>query len=240
MPKLSDLGLGNEQVGEVKNYADVPDQMGGFNPPPQPGTFRFKFPARMDDLWEVFDHPNGKPPGKRLRAKFDDAHPLLIIQSPNNAYNGEPFLTGISNAERPRGKKDDANRPMVSDIDYILRDVRDVKTPPKTNPQYATEFQKLAGTEMTADVEWSWFCNDKKDIFIELPPTQEGGLPSYAEQQGVKGCKASYYQQDVKDANYMVLSNPEDPNSPKVFPLRIPCQCGASLRAFANLTRFRK
>lgn len=238
MAKISDLGLGNEQVGTVKDYADVPDQLGAFLPPPQPGTYRVKFPAKLDDIYEVFDHPEGKPPGRRIRAKFDDSHPLLIIQSPGGRNDGEPFQTTISNAERPRGKKDDPNRPLVSDLDYIFRDVFDLKTPPKTNPAYATELMKHPGAEMTVDVEWSWFCNPKKNIYVQVD--NPGGTPSYTEQEGTLGCSTRYYQQDIKDGNLLELSDPNNPESPKQYPLRITCQCGASVRAFAGLRNFRK
>lgn len=238
MPKLSDLGLTNEQVGENIDYGSIPDQMGAFAPLPQPGTYRFKFPTKLDDLWEVFDHPNGQPPGKRIRANFDDSHPLLIIQSPGGEKDGEPFTTRISNAERPRGKKTDPVRPNVSDMDYVLRDVFAQTAKPKdregrigTNPAYAQTFMQLAaGQEMTADVEWNWFCNPKKNIYVS------NGQGGFQEVQGQVGCNTTYYQGDVDK----IPSNPDDPNSPKVFPERVGCQCGASVRAFANLTRFRK
>lgn len=231
MPKLSDLSLTNEQTGEALDYTTVPDQLGTFAPPPQPGDYRFRLPARMDDLWEVFEHANGQPPGKRVRARFDDAHPLLIIQSPGGVHDGEPFQTSITNAERARGKKGDPTNPWVSDMDYMFRDVFGMQTkPPGGNPGYAAEFQKHVGQEFTAEVTWNWFCNPKKSIYVD---NGQGGLTEVSNQVG---CDTTYYQRDVDK----VLSNPEDPASPKVFPLRITCtQCGANVRAFANLQNFR-
>lgn len=233
MPKLADLGLTNEQVGQADlDYASMPDQMGGFQEPPQPGTYRFKLPTKLDDIWESFDHDKGNPPGKRLRARFDDSHPLTIIQSPGGEKNGEPFMTSFTNAERRRGKKDDTAAPYISDLDYFNRDVFDVAQKPKTNAAYAQEFMKHGGQEFTADVEWSWRCNKDRNIYVD---NGQGG------QQEVQqlGCGAAYYQKDIEKQP----SDPNDPNSPKVYPLRITCggeNCGASLRAFANLTRFRK
>jgi hypothetical protein len=229
MPKLSDLGLTNEQVGQALDYDTMPDQMGGFTEPPQPGMYRFRFPARMDDIWEVFEHANGNPPGKRIRAKFDDTHPLTIIQSPGETKNGEPFTTNITNAERRRGKKDDAAAPFISDMDYINRDVWGLKSKPAGgNVGYAQEAQKHASTEMTATVTWNWYCNPKRNIYVD------NGQGGYMEVQQ-PGCDTSYYQKDVDK----VLSNPEDPKSPQIYPFRITCKCGAVVRAFANLEQFK-
>jgi hypothetical protein len=229
MPKLSDLGLTNEQVGQALDYDTMPDQMGGFTEPPQPGTYRFKFPSRMDDIWEVFEHANGNPPGKRIRAKFDDSHPLTIIQSPLGTKDGEPFQTNISNAERRRGKKDDTSAPFISDMDYINRDVWGLKTKPAGgNVGYAQEFQKHVSTEMTATITWNWFCNPKKNIYVD---NGQGGTMEMQQ----AGCGVSYYQKDIEK----VPVNPADPNSAKVFPFRITCTCGANIRAFANLEQFK-
>lgn len=234
MPKLADLGLTSEQVGEPLDYATMPDQMGSFPDPPYPGSYRFRFPPRMDDIWEVFDHVKGTPPGKRIRARFDDNHPLIIIQSPDRKVDGEPFQTSITNAERKRGRRDDPNASNISDMDYINRDVWGLQAKPAGgNPGYAQEFIKHAGTEFSADVEWNWFCNDKKNIYID------NGQGGYAEVPNQKGCGASYYQKDIKDNNMMILSDPNDPNSSRVYPVRITCACGSNVRAFANLVRFR-
>lgn len=235
MPKLSDLGLTTEAVGEALDYSTMPDQMGGgFPDPPYPGAYRFKFPKRLDDLWEVFDHTKGTPPGKRIRAKFDENHPLTIIQSPGGVENGNPFQTSISNAERKRGKRDDPSAVNISDMDYLMRDVWGLTGKPAGgNPGYAQEFMKHAESEFGGDLEWNWFCNPKKSIYVD---NGAGGLTEMEEQ---KGCGASYYQKDIKDSGMLVLSNPADPQSAKVFPLRITCACGGNVRAFPNLVRFR-
>lgn len=230
MAKLNDLGLTNEQVGEALDYTTMPDQFGGFAPPPPPGPYRFKLPADLSGIWDTFDYLKGNPPGKRLSAVFDDAHPLTILQSPGAEHDGEPFTTKITNAERKRGKKDDLTAQTVSDMDYMNRDVWGVQTKPKGgNVGYAQEFLKHAGTEFAADVEWSWKCSASKPIYVD---NGQGGLQEVPNQLG---CGTAYYQKDVD----RVLSNPEDPNSPKIFPLRIGCTCGGNVRAFANLVRFR-
>lgn len=229
MPKLSDLGLTNEQVGASVNYETMPDQFGTFTPPPEPGDYRFRFPANLSDCWELFDHPNGNPPGKRLRARFDDAHPLLIVQSPKGLHNGEPFNTSISNAEFRRGKKDDPTAQYGSDMDYLFRDVWGLPVKPPTNPASATEFIKHAGTEFTAEVVWSWKCDVKKPIYVD---NGAGGLTEVPNQMG---CGTTYRQRDVPKEP----SDPKDPASPSTYPLRITCQCGGNIRVFANLQNYR-
>ena len=70
MPKFSDLGLTNERVGEDIDYATIPDQLGSFPDPPQPGSYRFQLPNDLSAIWEPLDHTKCKNPGKRLRATF--------------------------------------------------------------------------------------------------------------------------------------------------------------------------
>lgn len=230
MATINDLGLTTEQVGEALDYTTMQDQFGSYPDPPQPGSYRFRLPANLSRIWEIFDHVKGKPPGKRIRAKFDESFPLTIVQSPGGTLDGEPFQTSITNAERPRGKADNPNLQFISDMDYMNRDVWGLQSkPPGGNKGYADEFQKHAGTDFGADVEWNWYCNEKKDIYV---PNGSGG---YQVVEGQKGCGTNYYQKDVDK----IPSNPEDPNSPKVYPMRVQCQCGAHVRAFANLVRFR-
>lgn len=234
MPNINSLGLKNEKVGDTIDYATIPEQMGGTYPdPPPPGTYRFKLPTKLDDIWEPFEKTTGKNPGQRIAAVLDESHPLTIIQSPKGEKNGEPFQTRISNAERKRGRADDATAPEVSDMDYLFKDAFSLAAKPPTNVAYATEFMKHGGQEFTADIEWSWYCNDKKDIRVDSGT----GTGATTVVEGQKGCGQRYYQKDIDK----VPSNPDDPNSPKVFPLKITCgQCAATLRAFPNLVRFRK
>ena len=230
MPKLTELGLTNEQVGQALDYETIPDQQRSFADPPQPGSYRFKLPPDLSAIWSVFDHAKGNPPGKRVRAEFDATNPLVIVQSAGGVHNGDPFETSVSNAERKRGKKEDASAPWVSDMDYINKDVFGLPTKPTTNAAYAQEFMKHGGEEFTAEVTWRWSCNPERNIFAD---NGSGQLVEYDQ----KGCGAAYYPRDVEK----VRANLEDPNSPLVFPRRMVCkQCGANLRAFAGLQNFQK
>ena len=218
MANMNELGLGNEQVGDADaSFDTMPDQMGTFAPPPQPGSYRFKLPTNMGDLWEKAEK-SGKNAGPRIKAKFDDAHPLVIVQATDTNLVNEPFTTTISNVERKRGKDDDA--PEVSDMDYLLRDGFGIEKKPKQNKEYITQMIALAGKEFGADIEWSWRCNPERKIYVE----KEGG--GYEEMDQM-GCGARYYQKNVDKVN-------------GEFPERITCLCGANVRGFANLTRFRK
>lgn len=239
MPKLSDLGLTNERVGDV-DFATMPDQRGSFGPLPQPGTYRFKTPQFNGDspIFDTFDTTKGK----RLNLKFEDSYALTIVQSPGNAHNGETLHFRLSNAEFNRAKKGEPEI-LASDMDYILRDVGGVQKRPATNQQYAQALvQAFSNVEFTADLEFQWRCNDKTDIRVD---DGQGGSQVL---EGQKGCGSKYYQAYTGSARGVqkVLSNPEDPNSPQVYPERIECSgkdgvpCGAIVRAFPQLRNFRK
>lgn len=231
MPKLSELGIGKEQIANV-DFDKMPEQMGSFQDPPQPGPFRFLIPANLSAVWDKVETDNGN----RIAAIFDANNPLLIVQSKGKKYDGEPFETRISNAERKRGKRDDANAVAVSDMDYLLRDGLGVTTRPKTNEAYAQALiQHGAGKEFGARIEWSWRCRDDKNIRVD---NGQGGLTEVEQ----LGCGQRYYMRDVEQ----VLENPDDPQSGKIYPVRITCggkdgvPCGASLRAYASLAGFTK
>ena len=241
MANLNELQLGAEAIGDKDTDFDtIPDQMSAFADPIQPGPYRFRLPTQMGNIWEPLEK-TGKNPGKRIQAKFDRDNPLTIVQSVGDKHTGEPFETRISNSERKRGK--DENAPEASDMDYLLRDSFGMEKKPRdekgqvSNKAYAMAMIGFAGKEFSADVEWSWRCNPDKPIRVEA----EGG--GYVEVPEQNGCGARYYQKDVAK----VHANPDDPTSPLVYPVRITCgggtpeaPCGASVRAYGNLVRFRK
>ena len=76
---LEDLGLKDEPLPTAgQELADLPE-FGTFEPPPQPGPFRFKLPADLSaPIYDLFDAANL---GQRVRIQFDREHPLLITQS---------------------------------------------------------------------------------------------------------------------------------------------------------------
>jgi hypothetical protein len=217
MPSLKDLGLTNEVVGGDVDFDNLP-KVGGFTPLLQPGKYTFQLPAAAA-LGQAFDVVDSKQ-GKRLQVIFDSSAPLLVVASPTNARNGEPFQQRISNVERGRGK----DKILVSDLDYLLRALGH-KSKPKTNPEYAQAILSHAGEKFQGTIEVQYSCNANKNIWVD------DGTGNATEVEGKPGCGARYYQKDVADQ--------KDSNG--MFPERITCggeNCGASLRAFAQLSVF--
>lgn len=223
---LESLGLGKEQL-EGAEFADIPENLGqSFPDPPQPGVYRFRLPTagQMKAIWATVDSTNY---GQRLNAIFEDDAELIIVQSPNHEHDGEGFRWRLSNVPRERGKE----KVLVSDMDLLLR-AKGITTRPKTNKAYAEAMLKLAGQEFTATEEFSYRCADNREIYVD------DGAGGQQKVEGKMGCGSRYYQRDVP----RVPSDPNDPASPKVYPLRITCSnpdCGASIRAFPNLTGFK-
>lgn len=211
---LEDLGLKDEALPTAgQDLGDLPE-FGTFEPPPQPGPFRFKLPMDLSAVYDVFDAPNL---GQRVRVVFDREHPLLIVQSLGGKYNGQPFQTRISNAERARGKDKSV---VASDWDYLLRALG-VKQKPANNRAYIAALQTNGGKEFGADLRYSWRCSTDRDIRVK----DQNGATQVVE--GTKGCGEAYYQEDVPKA------------ADGSVPYEITCQCGALLRAFANMDNIR-
>lgn len=212
---LDALGLKDEKLPTAgQGLADLPE-FGTWAPPPQPGPFRFKLPGDLSSIYDVFD-VEGK--GQRVKAIFDREHPLLIVQSLGGKYNGQPFETRITNNERNRGKKDSGV--VASDWDYLLRALG-MKDKPADNKGYCRALMQHAGKEFGADLRYSWRCDRERDIRVK----DAAGAVQVVE--GHKGCGEGYYQEDV----------PKGPDGST--PYEIQCQCGAILRAFANLDNLR-
>lgn len=212
-----------ELAGELKDEVlptsgqdldDLPT-FGTFTPPPPPGAYRFETPKDMSSLWEPFDVPEK---GQRVRLIFDRDHPLVIVQSPGGKSNGEPFETRLTNNERQRGKDKSVT---ASDLDYLLRAFGE-KTKPKSNKEYLQITSKHGGKQFGADLRYSWRCSKDRDIRARDPQGQVQVI------EGKKGCGASFYQEDVPR------------NAAGEIPYEITCgDCGALLRAFANLDNLR-
>lgn len=205
---------------EEVDFNNLPAQMGSFPDPPQPGPFRFELPKSLSVA--NFEERDDKedPKKKWLGVHFDSNAPLLIVQSSRGTYNGDPFQTRISNQPRKRGKGDDA--PRVSDMSYLAAALG-AEARPANNRAWVEWLisQAQAGKQFAADIEFSYQCRADKPIYAD------DGNGTVQEVPNQMGCGMRYYQKDAPKA--------EDGS----FALRITCQCGASLRANANLVRFR-
>jgi hypothetical protein len=215
--------LSTTPIADAVDFNDLPEQMGGYAPPPQPGPKRFKLSKLGPDN---FDKVTSTDYGERVKVKFDGNAPLVILQSTLEGEVGDPFTTVLTNVPRKRGKGEDA--PVASDMDYLLKALK-VAERPKTMHGYADALmiQSNQAAEFTADIEWSARCAPERDAQW---PDGNGGFYGAADasNQPQKGCGTRVYQRDL----------------PKVdgkYQDRVLCpKCGASVRAFANLTRFRE
>lgn len=219
---LQDLGLRDEQLPTAaQSLDDLPD-FGGFRTPPQPGAFRFRLPADLSKQWDLID---AGEKGQRVRLLLDKDAPLTIVQSQNGRYNGEPFETRLSNYERSRGQGT-----VASDLHYLLRAFGE-KVAPKTNQEWIRVVNGHAGKEFGADLTYNYGCNEQRNKRVA------DGAGQVVETQE-KGCGWRYYSGEgslnvAKKIGYVG----RQPNGE--YPTEVSCQCGAVLRAFANVDNVR-
>lgn len=215
---LNDLGLGSDKLQDA-DFDNIPENLGqSFEDPPQPGKYRFQLPTDMGTIWAKVDSAKH---GERIQALFEDDAELGIVQVPAGSATGvgTTFRTRISNIPRERTKE----KILVSDMALVLRALGETVTP-KTNKAFAQALMKYAGKTFGATIEFSYHCNPKKEIYVA---DDAGGQQKV---EGKQGCDARYYQRDV-------------PKVEGLQPFRITCgnpECGASVRAFANLSGFTK
>lgn len=214
---INDLQLGNDAL-EGAEFDQIPENIGqSFPDPPQPGKYRFRAPTNLNGQFAVVETEKH---GTRINLIFDQEAPLTIIQSPLKAYDGEEFQYRLSNVPRERTKE----KILVSDMDILLRALG-VSQRPKTNKAYAQAItQALAGKDFGATLEFSYRCNPDRQAYFD--DGQGGTVPV----EGRVGCGQRYYQRSVPKVDGMQ-------------PVRITCsnpECGASIRAFPNLTGFNK
>lgn len=259
MSTLNDLG-NDSLLQDGVDFNNMPEQGGGFTPPPQPGAYRFKLPATLGP--EHFKKVESNDFGARVQVRFDETAPLLIVQAPATAADRvhTPFETSLSNVPRNRARKGQPAQ-NVSDADYLLRALG-ITERPATNRAYAEVLIAAAkeGREFTADIEWSWRCNDKREAYFTvedpdnpghtksapLPVVDETGAVVVDEAGNPKnrtGCGKGHYQQNGRYGQVGKVNVAVEDQPPVMeYPLYITCQnqeCQAVVRGFANLTRFR-
>ena len=220
--------LGTTPLNDGVDVANLPEQMGSFGPMVQPGAYRFQLPKLGP---ENFDAVESKDHGKRVRVKFDEKTPLLIVQAPpafSDEFLNTAFRTQISNVPRRRGKAE--NAPVASDWDYLNRALGET-TRPANNAEYAKALiarsQQNPPAQFTADVEVSYSCNPNRAARFD---DGQGGTTEVTDPATgaiINGCGERVYQSAVAKVEGR-------------YPERIVCpKCNASLRGFPDLTRFR-
>jgi hypothetical protein len=216
LSELTDL-LKDEPIA-VLNVEDLPD-FGSWAPPPQPGPYRFKLPANLSNIFELYEDKGTQ----HIRAIFDKDAPLLIVQDVRQKQVGNAFQTRLTNQRRKRGDIE------ASDLDYLLKALGETTTP-GSNRAFIEALQKYASKEFTADISYSWNCQDTRDRYID-----DGAGGTKKDESGAKGCGKRFYQAEKtkKPEQQIQKLNGE-------YPYEITCTCGAIVRAFANLDNIRK
>lgn len=244
MPKTYQEVMAGLKKEEIPQEApdELPEERGEFREPPQPGTYRFQLPAAIENCFDIIDVKQRDGDGKvvtdaagnpityqRVNLVLDGSNALVILQSPGNKVNGEPFNTRISNIERDRWAGKDL-KVKVSDLTYLLRAMAP-EARPRTNEEFIQLcLQVLPNRQFTADVEWGGYCDDKKDAYFEFPDETGGKVYQPFKDEGAaenrKGCGKRVYQSKW----------PHDANG---YAARGKCECGASLFPRAQLVRFK-
>lgn len=231
--------LSKTPLNDAVDFENLPSQGGGGAPPPYPGPKRFKLPKTLSAAnFKEYELEDGGKKRKRLQLTFTEGAPLVIIQSDplHQEEIGTTFRCNLNNNARERGRR--GSGVFASDLDYLLQALGQ-KGRPASNYDWATAILAFAAkeAEFAADVEWSWGCSDKRDAWFDREDGSSGPVAlGDGSGNNRQGCGAKYYQGQIEDLKKAQGS----------WPVRITCSgtvngapCGASVRAFGNLNRFR-
>jgi hypothetical protein len=214
MPDINSLGLNDEPIEGV-DFDEMPQGLGSFPIPPQPGIYEFQLPA-AEAIYNSFDVDNSDPEqGQRVVAQFRDAAALKNTTL-RNFYN-----TNISNRTRVINFK--SGPVKVSDMAMLLKAVES-EPEGNTNAAYAQALVNAGGRKFIAENRLSVKCSPQRDVY------KDG-----KQQEGVKGCGASFSSSPYKD----VREVPKDPETGLYMTSFVCPDCGAELRCFGNLQGFR-
>ena len=235
MADLNNLQLRDDVVEMTGDPSAIPDQPQGFSRMPQPRSYTIRLPENLISAWERFDynHPLSGQPLEGVFLKFDGEHALVISGDDFKGENvGESLRTNISGylyKVNEKGQRRKDGHILVSDLMYLVRALGGSYPQSAKNSDKITYINGLAsGKEVKADWEWSSFCNPKKDVYDESGKRSEGN----------KGCGQRYFQSQMtkKDGVYSERFTCTGEIT-QADGTKVPC--GASLRAFGNLTRFK-
>lgn len=230
---------GPDVMSHSDDWGNVPEQVGSRRALLQPGPYVFELPplatlkAAIKDLKAEEGEEGQKVKVKRIAAVFRDGAELKVVQSPRGERNGELVTYRISNVRRPRGKKGDDARPLVSDMDYLLQKLGEPKRP-TTNEAYVQALLRHAGQPYAADVTWGAHCDKTRHIRVALVDDNgqpagttilDGNDPNNPEEQ--LGCGKRYYQRDLEKDDQGKYAE------------RVTCECGAILYCNENQENFR-
>lgn len=228
MTDFTDLEIKDDKP-QPTTWDDLPEQRsGGLGPLLQPGDYIFRLPPAdvLKKAWEVYSCKINKTDTEevqRLRVQFDGECPLVVETDPKGRSNGELWHGRLSTQERNRAKPG-APSAYASDVDFLLRDGLAHQAKPGRQKEIAEALVSHGGELFGATNEWSISCNANKVRYID-----NGEGATVEDPSGEKGCGNRAYQRDLaRDPSGLYYENQ-------------PCQkCGALVRPFQNLGRFRK
>lgn len=233
---MNELGL-KKGTAEGVDYDNIPEERGGtFAPPVYPADYGLKLPGDLSKVWDVFEDADSK---QWVTMIFDDDNPLTITNATDKALVGTNVRSRINNKPRNRGKK--GENIMVSDMTYLVRALdpaarpgAGVKDQAKLNEAFIAEMKKHAGKEFVAFQSWTASCDQKRDAYFYVLDAAGQATGATEKQENPdapgsnrQGCGTRYYLGDW----------PKD-QSGRYYETR-QCQCGAVLRPFGQLERFR-
>ena len=183
MPRPEDLELTHEPVGQPISGDELPTQYGPRKPILQPGLYRFRLPAGVSHMCQLFEanvvardaqgHEQTQVV-ERMRVVYAD-EPLIIVDSPGGRRDGETFQWRVSNAERWRNRR---HTVLASDMDYLLQAFGHRPHPGFGNNQgYIEALNKYGGRSLAARVDISWFGNATREIYVSDPQGRPVKVP---------------------------------------------------------------
>lgn len=220
---MADLNEPLQQEPPVDNWDAVPEQQKARLPALAKGTYEFQLPLNLQPkhFEEVETKgPDGAVTGKYRRARFDADLPLVVTRdtTAEQSYVNQLFEGSIGTNPRPRfvGKRGDPPK-RVSDAVYLYKDGLKGSTvgfKPTDDNALVDAICKLgAGKKFVADVIWPAYCNKKK-----VRRVKDSNGATIEDPEGKLGCGENF--RDAQAENFQ-------------------CKCGADIRVFPELARFR-
>lgn len=270
-----------DDVEETMTEGELPAQGGGqYVPTILPGIHWFRLPPNLDQCWAAKDYekkdaegqvltgPDGKPlVEQHLLLQFDKDSPL-VCADPQGQYEGLPATATITTIGRKRGKRNDPNAPVVSDMTYLLRDSLNDTTPIRLRKEYIPAINRYAGQIIRIESGLQAQCDPTRVRYI-----YDGAGGVVEDPDGTHGCNnaagkptvgangSRLYTNDFKVKMFRVEDTGETfatreqaiesagamglgadrVRAIDAFTDRVPCKgCGAALRGFFRIERFLK
>lgn len=229
---------------------NMPEESSGFRPTPFPGDYGFQLPAEMDyedrevkakdKEGNIINDPTTNTPKmlKRLVTLFGDGHELKILDAApeNQDFVGDTLKYRCGNAEYRYGK----DKILASEMGFLLRALNETLAKGATNIQWAQAIAKHSLGKFRATIEWDAHCNPERKRFV-FDEAQSKNV-----EDSMMGCGRRYGQRAyVKGDGTKVIQIPQGPEAQPDgsiidrFKSDILCECGATVRCFPRLKKYR-